>query len=161
MQDALMHAVKSVSLWANTAREAGATPEQLHAANVWTLRSVFSTLTNVNFSEERIAEYIQEGMVIKRELENLVPSSSVPKGPVAEMDVLGKSLQDLEDFGHSVSIPVRQAAMGDEDCFSLTEIGTLHLIFLCGLSTTYCLRFFSLLDKYLIQKALMEQKVRT
>jgi hydroxylamine reductase len=123
MQDTLSHAVKSVSLWANSAREAGATEEQLHAANVWTLRAVFSTLTNVNFSEERIAEYIQEGMVIKKDLEKL-STSSKPVGPVAETPLLGKSLQELEEFGHSVSIPKRLSAMGDEDCFSLNEIAT-------------------------------------
>ena len=123
MQDTLSHAVKSVSLWANSAREAGATEEQLHAANVWTLRAVFSTLTNVNFSEERIAEYIQEGMVIKKDLEKLSVASK-PVGPVAETPLLGKSLQELEEFGHSVSIPKRLSAMGDEDCFSLNEIAT-------------------------------------
>lgn len=123
MQDTLMHIVKSVSLWANAARETGSTEEQLHAANVWTLRSVFSTLTNVNFSEERIAEYVQEGMVVKRGLEKLA-SSSAPPGPVAEIDLLGKSLMELEEFGHSVNIPTRLAAMGNEDCFSLNEIAT-------------------------------------
>lgn len=43
IQDTLMYAVKSVSLWAVAARNAGATPEQLHETNVWTLRSVFAT----------------------------------------------------------------------------------------------------------------------
>ena len=123
MQDALIHVVKSVSLWANAAREAGATDDQLAEANIWTLRSVFSTLTNVNFSEERIAEYVQEGMAIRKELEKLAPSSP-PTGPVAEIDLLGKGLQELEEFGLSVSIPLRQAAMGNDDCFSLTEIAT-------------------------------------
>ena len=124
MQDTLSHAVKSVSLWANSAREAGATEEQLHAANVWTLRAVFSTLTNVNFSEERIADYIQEGMAIKKELETLTGASAKPVGYVAETALLGKSLQEMEEFGHTVSIPKRMAAMGDDDCFSLTEIAT-------------------------------------
>ncbi|KAL3827314.1 hypothetical protein ACHAXA_005060 [Cyclostephanos tholiformis] len=125
MQDTLSHVVKSVSLWANSARETGATEEQLHAANIWTLRAVFSTLTNVNFSEERIAAYIQEGLVIKKDLEKLAVSSTIrPVGPVAETALLGKSLQDFEEFGHTVSIPKRMAAMGDEDCFSLSEIAT-------------------------------------
>mmetsp|Transcript_8370 Transcript_8370/g.15191 ORF Transcript_8370/g.15191 Transcript_8370/m.15191 type:complete len:603 (+) Transcript_8370:256-2064(+) len=123
MQDALIHVVKCVSLWANAAREAGATEGQLAAANIWTLRSVFSTLTNVNFSEERIAEYVREGMAIKKELEKLAPSSP-PTGPVAEIDLLGKSLQELEEFGLSVSLPLREAAMGNDDCFSLTEVAT-------------------------------------
>ena len=69
MQDLLTHTVKSVSLWADAARKSGAINEKLHATNVWTLRAVFSTLTNVNFSEERIAEYIQEGMALKKDLE--------------------------------------------------------------------------------------------
>ena len=119
-----MHVVKTISLWANAAREAGMSEEQLHAANVWTIRSVFSTLTNVNFSEDRIAEYIKEGMAIKKDLEKLVPAASAPTGPVAEVDLSGKTLEELEEFGYSVSIPVRQAAMGNEDCFSLNEIAT-------------------------------------
>ena len=123
MQDTLSHVVKSVSLWANSARESGATEEQLHAANIWTLRAVFSTLTNVNFSEERIAEYIQEGMIIKKDLEE-ISAASKPAGLVAETALLGKSLQELEEFGHTVNIPKRMAAMGDEDCFSLNEIAT-------------------------------------
>jgi len=124
MQDTLIHVVKCVSLWANAARESGATEDQLAAANVWTLRATFSTMTNVNFSEERIAEYIQEGMLIKKELERIVPTSDAPTGPVAETDLLGKSLEEMEDFGHSVGVPVRQAVMGNEDCFSLNEIAT-------------------------------------
>ena len=126
MQDLLTHVVKSVSLWATAARKAGvATEENLHNANVWTLRSVFSTLTNVNFSEERIAEYIKEGMIIKKDLEKLVEDSSfAPTGPVAEMDLMGMSLQAMEDKGREVGIPKRLDSMGDEDCFSLNEIAT-------------------------------------
>ena len=124
MQDLLTHTVKSVSLWADAARKSGATDEKLHATNIWTLRAVFSTLTNVNFSEERIAEYIQEGMALKKDLETMVDSSNAPTGPVAKLDLTGKSLTELEDIGREVMIPKRLAAMGDEDCFSLNEIGT-------------------------------------
>ena len=56
MQDALVHTIKSVSLWCVAARTSGATGEEMHEANWWTLRGAFSTLTNVNFDEERIAE---------------------------------------------------------------------------------------------------------
>lgn len=133
MQDLLTHVVKSVSLWANAARKSGATDEQLHATNVWTLRAVFSTLTNVNFSEDRIAQYIQEGMNLKKDLKSLVDSSLVPNGPVAELDLNGKSLQEMEDTSRTISsIPVRLAAMGDEDCFSLNEIATYGARGLCA-----------------------------
>jgi hydroxylamine reductase len=133
MQDTLMHTVKSVSLWANAAREAGATEEELHAANVWTIRAVFSTLTNVNFSEDRIAEYIQQGMAIKHDLEKLSTPETKPVGSVAETDLLGKSFEELEEFGHTVGIPKRQEAMGDDDCFSLNEIATY------GAKGSYCM----------------------
>jgi hydroxylamine reductase len=126
IQDTLMHAVKTVSLWAVAARDAGATPEELYPANVWTLRATFSTLTNVNFSADRIAEFVQQGMQLKQELQALVTNKSgtAPSGEVADLDLNGWSTEDLEEFGHSVSVPVRQALMGNEDCFSLTEIAT-------------------------------------
>ena len=56
MQDGLVHMLKSMGLWAVAARKAGATSEEMYETNWWTLRSAFSTLTNVNFDEERIAE---------------------------------------------------------------------------------------------------------
>jgi hydroxylamine reductase len=126
IQDTLMYAVKSVSLWAVAARNAGATPEQLHETNVWTLRSVFATLTNVNFSESRIADFCNEGMTIKKNLEGLVSKlgGTAPTGEVAELDLTGMSDDQMEMFGVSVSIPELQKKMGDLDCFSLMEIGT-------------------------------------
>ena len=52
-QDALIHFIKIVSSWCVSAREAGATAEEMKAANAWTLKAAFATLTNVNFSEVR------------------------------------------------------------------------------------------------------------
>ena len=146
MQDTLSHVVKSVSLWANSARDAGATEEQLHAANVWTLRAVFSTLTNVNFSEERIADYVQEGMVIKKDLEKLTGPSAKPVGYVAETALLGKSLLEMEEFGHTVSIPKRMAAMDDEDCFSLNEIATYGARGTCVWRISWLVMFYEYLS---------------
>ncbi|CAJ1954094.1 unnamed protein product [Cylindrotheca closterium] len=124
MQDALMHTLKTLSIWAIAGRTKGLTAEELHAVNVWTLKAAFSTLTNVNFSEERIAEYIQEGMAIKKDLEAAIGPESAPTGDLASIDLSGMDLAALEDFGYSVSLPIRQEAMGDPDCFSLNEIGT-------------------------------------
>jgi len=67
IQDTLLEVIKSVSIWAVAARKAGATAEDMMPANEWSLRAAFSTLTNVNFSESRIAEYIHQGMVVKRD----------------------------------------------------------------------------------------------
>jgi hydroxylamine reductase len=137
VQDALVHMVKAVSVWCVAARAAGATAEEMHQANVWTLSAAFSTLTNVNFSEDRIAEYIHQGMDIKNTLQELVKSKggNPPSDPVADLQVTRND--DLEAFGHSVSIPARQKEMNHVDCFSLNEIGTYGLKGVCAY-TAHC-----------------------
>jgi hydroxylamine reductase len=126
LQDTLIHTVKSISLWCVAAREAGATAEEMYDANWWTLRSTFSTLTNVNFDEERIAEFVQEGQRIKRDLEALIDKKGgkAPTGDVANVDLSNMTVAEMEDFGYTVSIPNLKEAMGNDDCFSLVEIGT-------------------------------------
>jgi hydroxylamine reductase len=129
IQDALIQVVKAVSIWAVAARKAGV--EVPPAVNEWTIKAAFSTMTNVNFSEDRIADYIHEGMALKDQLSQLVPIH--PSGPVADL-ILAPELtaDDLEEFGQSVSVPSRQQQMGDDDCFSLNEIGTYGLKGLCA-----------------------------
>jgi hydroxylamine reductase len=126
MQDVLMQSVKSVALWAVAAREAGASADEMKDANSWTLSSVFATLTNVNFDESRIEDYIKEGMSIKRDLEEMVRAKGgvAPDRDVARLDLSKMNTLELEDFGRSISIPELQKAMGDNDCFSLVEVGT-------------------------------------
>eukprot|EP00550_Attheya_septentrionalis_P002430 CAMPEP_0198282940 /NCGR_PEP_ID=MMETSP1449-20131203/2639_1 /TAXON_ID=420275 /ORGANISM="Attheya septentrionalis, Strain CCMP2084" /LENGTH=564 /DNA_ID=CAMNT_0043979359 /DNA_START=280 /DNA_END=1974 /DNA_ORIENTATION=+ len=128
IQDALLQVIKSVAHWCVAAREAGGTSEELNAANVWTLQAGFSTMTNVNFSEERIAEYIREGMALKRNvLEPLVHSKNgkAPTGFVAELNLAPElSLDELEEFGGSVGVFHREKEMNDADAFSLNEIAT-------------------------------------
>ncbi|KAI2507879.1 Prismane/CO dehydrogenase family [Fragilaria crotonensis] len=132
VQDALVEVIKSVSSWCVAARAAGATPEEMHDPNVWTLSAAFSTLTNVNFSEDRISEFIKQGMQIKSNLEKLVATKggAAPTEPVAALQV--EDNDDLEQFGRSVSVPNRAAAMGDQSCFSLNEVGTYGLKGACA-----------------------------
>lgn len=126
VQDTLLHLAKCVSSWIVAARAAGAPPSELHDANVWTLQAMFSTLTNVNFSEDRICEYIHQGIHMKDSMEGLVQrhGGSPPKEEIATLDLKNLSNAELGEFGLSVSIPVRSAFMGDDDCFSLNEIAT-------------------------------------
>jgi len=138
IQDALIEVIKSLSVWCVEARNCGATPDELEDANVYTLKATFSTLTNVNFSEERIAEYIHEGMALKKQVQNLVnlKGGSPPKSAVSELELAPTlSVDDLEEFGRSVSIPVREARMGDQDCFSLNEIATYGTKGICAYAT--------------------------
>lgn len=129
-QDALMECLKSVSAWAVAARKQGFSEEELYPVNRWTLQAAFSTLTNVNFSDIRIADYIQQGEALKKDLAKKVTSK--PQEPVASLDLSGKSVEELEEFGHTVSVPARERAMGNTDAYSLNEIATYGLKGLCA-----------------------------
>lgn len=125
VQDALIEQVKAVSVWAVAARQAGIpVPEEV---NAWTLQAAFSTLTNVNFSQDRICEYIREGAQHQATIQQLVGSSDLPAASVSSLNLSGLSNEELEGYGHTVGVLKRQAQMGDDDCFSLNEIGTYGL----------------------------------
>ena len=121
IQDALIEVIKAVSLACVDLRASGKTVPE--AANVWTMAATFSTLTNVNFSEERISEEIKQGLDILKEL-----GSDAELGGISQ----DSSLEELEDFGRSVSVPKRQELMGQEDCFSLNEIATYGIKGACA-----------------------------
>lgn len=137
LQDTLMEVVKAVSLWCVAARQAGGSivdADLLHQANLWTLQATFSTLTNVNFSDEAITDIIRQGVSLQKQFQALPGLGSVQEPQLANTDwsSIQDSIEDLEDYGHSQSIVHRQAAMGNEDCFSLNEIGTYGLKGACA-----------------------------
>jgi hypothetical protein len=103
-QDTLMEMIKSVSTWADAARKAGVSPDKLREANVWTLSATFSTLTNVNFSDERIGDYIWQGQAIQKDLRKKLANAggAAPTDPIADLDLSGLAVPELEEFGHTV-----------------------------------------------------------
>jgi hydroxylamine reductase len=129
IQDTLMEVIKCVSLWAVAARKAGAAAEDMKPANEWSLRAAFSTLTNVNFSENRIAEYIHQGMAVKQSLAIMVQNKNGDM-PEASNDTASLELsssmnaEELEEFGRLVGVLENQKKMDNVDAFSLNEIGT-------------------------------------
>lgn len=131
-QDALIQVIKSVSELCVEARrpDSALTESDLEAANVWTLRAAFSTLTNVNFHDERIAEYIQEGESIRKDL--MVKVKTVSARVHEQPDLSNSSLPELEEFGLSVSIPRRLEKMNHDDAFCLNELATYGLKGLCA-----------------------------
>jgi hypothetical protein len=127
VQDTLLEQIKAVSIWAVAAREIGLIiPEVI---NAWTLQAAFSTLTNVNFSQDRICDYIRQGVQHQVTLQALVGTTTMlPEvNATATLDLSGMSDADLEAFGHNVGVLKRQEVMGNEDCFSWNEIGTYGL----------------------------------
>jgi len=127
-QDALIEVLKSVSIWAIAARKAGATAQDMQAANEWSLRAAFATMTNVNFSDSRIAEYVHQGVQIKHDLNEFVLNKNGELPEASQTSELNLP-QDtpshvLEEYGRSVGVLERAAKMGNEDAFSLNEIAT-------------------------------------
>jgi hydroxylamine reductase len=129
-QDALVQQIKSVSHWAVQATKEGQNKDLLAAVHKWTLAATFSTLTNVNFSVQRIADYIAQGQDLKEELRKAVVTP--PTQDSAALDLSGKTVEELEEFGLSVSVPLRAALMGHADAFALNEIGTYGLKGTCA-----------------------------
>jgi hydroxylamine reductase len=129
-QDALIQQIKSVSHWVNAATNEGVPFAQLEPVHTWTLGATFSTLTNVNFSTERIVDFIQQGEAHKKLLKDLVKSP--PTNDSAGLDLTNKTIEEIEEYGYSVSVPKRSETMGHLDAFSLNEIATYGLKGACA-----------------------------
>ena len=135
IQDTLMQQVRNMGQWVVAAKEAGLSADDCKAAHLWTLQSTFSTLTNVNFSDERIAEFIKEGVEIAKDLKSKIGSASSSSNNLEalhkKLDGLGAA--ELETIGlEEYSIPLRQKAMGDDDAFCLNELATYGLKGVCA-----------------------------
>jgi hydroxylamine reductase len=130
-QDALLSMVKSLAFACQQARAEGWTEteeELLREANVWTLNATFSTLTNVNFSEARIVEYLREGQSIKDRINQRL--KQVPDG--AKLDLSGLSDVQIEEYGHTVSVPAMASRMNHDDAFCLNELAQYALKGVCA-----------------------------
>lgn len=181
VQDALLYvAIQSVSPWMVQANEAAASANTnsmkvseveglLDAVHVWTVQALFATMTNVNFSSDRIIEFIEQGLDYQRQLEDLVlnrmngtaPPSLAIEDTVLQNDTNHQSNSakairtlrdfistalnkpaditktDWENFGKLVSVPVRQAELHHNDCFSLLEVSTYGIKGACAY-TAHC-----------------------
>jgi hydroxylamine reductase len=129
VQDALVAIIKSVSHYVVAASSNLNAAKVVQEANKWTLQATFSTLTNVNFSTERIVEYCLQGERLKNELKKFVDDdSSIPK----TLDLSNASIEQVEEYGFAVSIPQRASITNNEDAFSLNEIATYGLKGTCA-----------------------------
>ncbi|CAB9519538.1 Hydroxylamine reductase [Seminavis robusta] len=127
IQDTLMQLIRSVGELAVAANEKGGI--DLKPVHVWTLQATFSTLTNVNFSDDRIAEFIEQGVAVAKDLEAKLDSA--PSTVHQELD--GLAVEELEEKGlEKFSIPTRQKEMGNDDAFCLNELATYGLKGACA-----------------------------
>jgi hydroxylamine reductase len=81
LQDLLVHALKGMGFWANLARENGKPDAEIDR---FMIKALFSTVTNVDFSDDSIAAVIQEAVALKNKAKNLAGSYTGTLPPAAQ-----------------------------------------------------------------------------
>ena len=81
LQDLLVYAIKDLSRYANRARQLGSVDK---AVNVFTVKAMFSTLTNVDFDPARFQGFLREAASIKERAKSLYEAACKRSGKKAE-----------------------------------------------------------------------------
>jgi hydroxylamine reductase len=81
LQDLLIYAVKDISRFAHRAYELGARDRDV---DVFTVKALFSTLTNVNFDPQRFQQYMQTAVEMKRRARSLYDRAARQAGRTPE-----------------------------------------------------------------------------
>ncbi len=130
LQDLLVYAVKDISRYAHRAYKLGARDSSI---DVFMIKALFSTLTNVNFDPQRFTEFINQASKIKKQAVKLYEDAQKKAGRKPEVlncPVLWwEDIDDLNELirkGESVSIQKRVDKLG-EDITGLQELITYGL----------------------------------
>jgi hydroxylamine reductase len=81
LQDLLVYALKDLSRYANRARQLGSVDK---AVNIFTVKALFSTLTNVDFDAARFQAFLREAASIKERAKSLYEGACKRSGKKAE-----------------------------------------------------------------------------
>ena len=117
LQDLLIHVIKGVAMYAHRAAQLGASDPEIDA---FTIKAIFSTLTNVNFDPDRLVELIHEAITTRDTARDMYERASVMAGiapaylggPAAWIPA--ESLEGLLAQGQQTLLPVRFLAEGKE-----------------------------------------------
>jgi hydroxylamine reductase len=130
LQDLLIYAVKDISRYAHRAYELGASDRKV---DVFAVKALFSTLTNVNFDPDRFVQLIKQAVNIKEKARKLYEDARKKAGGTAE--VLScpvtwwqgtQSTDELVRKGQAVTIQNRLDELG-QDVTGLQELITYGL----------------------------------
>ncbi len=124
LQDLLVHTAKGISMWARRAREHGAVDRDV---DIFTVEALFTTVTNVNFDDERMMDLIRRAVEMKDWARALYEKACAARGETPEA-LSGAAVWEPADERSEllaqaavVSISARRAAFG-EDISSLQEL---------------------------------------
>ncbi|MBN2291593.1 MAG: hydroxylamine reductase [Pirellulales bacterium] len=120
LQDLLVHATKGISMYAHRAAVLGKRDPSI---DVFVIEALFSTVTNVDFDPQRIAEMLRKAAEIRDKAkalyENACDEPEKLSGPAAWEP--GSDLEELTAQGEEVSILSRRTVLG-EDLSGLQEL---------------------------------------
>jgi len=130
LQDLLVYALKDTARYAHAARELGVTNRQV---NIFTVKALFSTLTNVNFDVNRFQDFMKQAAVIREQARAMYEQACRKAGKQSEQfdcevewwDAVD-DLSELDREGESLSIQMRIGNLGD-DIAGLQELITYGL----------------------------------
>jgi len=128
LQDLLIQAAKGLGRWLHRARQSGATNRLLDR---FITEALFSTITNVNFDPERLADLLREAARLNEEARALYRRARAAERVEATGTELidwteSASTDELIARGRKVSIALRQERFGD-DVTGLLELLTYGL----------------------------------
>ncbi|MEA2097387.1 MAG: hydroxylamine reductase [Candidatus Cloacimonadota bacterium] len=114
LQDLLIYVLRGISIYGEKAKELG---EQEKKAGLFIAQSLFSTITNANFDNDRFIEQIKEGLKIRNELKKKYGNKN--EGKIHDSAVWFSD--DVEEF-HKKAAEVGVLSQKDEDVRSLREL---------------------------------------
>jgi hydroxylamine reductase len=129
LQDLLVHIAEGVSQYAHRARMLGVSHRP---ADLFVVDALFTTVTNVDFDPERVAETIRRGAAVRGEIKTVYEKACREKGQEPEApaaDAAVEPAQNLEGLirqGEDVTIQKRIDALGN-DVAGLQELITYGL----------------------------------
>lgn len=129
LQDLIVYSLKGVSMYAHRLGEMGVRDKEIDA---FTVESLFTTVTNVNFDPERLGEMLRKLINLRDKAQKLYIETCKEKGKTTEelkgpaRLELADNIDDMVKQGESVSI-TRRYRKFPEDVVSLQELLTYGL----------------------------------
>ncbi len=123
MQDLLVHVCKGISQYAHRAAELGARDEDV---DVFLVKALFVTLTNVNFDAERIAkEWVRPGVTMRERAKDLYEEAAETPEPLSGPATFepGETVAAMCEQATDIRIDARIDAKG-QDVVGLKELVT-------------------------------------
>ena len=123
LQDLLVYASKGIAAYADPAQKAGA---DVRETGRFIIKALFTTVTNVNFDEDRMVEVLREAGRVKQTAADLCATVGAPPLEVGPADWQPASKAEMIQESAAISIAERMTSQGP-DVTALQELLTYGL----------------------------------